>query len=218
MDPLYLVGLCGTAIFATTGALAAIEHRMDLFGVLVIAFLVGNGGGTIRSVILNIPAAWLQNPAFIFVSILPAFVLFFLLFFKRETTKRKKFSKNMIKVINHTLLITDALGLGFFSIVGTQIALAQGTNHLAAVIIGMISAVGGGIIRDVLCNQVPLILRHEIYATPALLGGALYIWLSNHLSQNLNICVVIIVVASIRLLSVYQNWGMPLIYKEPKNK
>ena len=218
MDPLYLVSLCGTAIFAITGALAAIEHRMDLFGVLAIAFIVGNGGGTIRSVILNIPAAWLQDPAFIFVSIIPAFILFFLLFFKRETSKRKKFSKSMIQVINHALLITDALGLGFFSIVGTQIALAQNVNHLAAVIIGMISAVGGGIIRDILCNQVPLILRHEIYATPALLGGALYIWLNHHLSSNMNICLVIIVVASIRLASVYQNWAMPLIYQEPKNK
>ena len=144
-------------------------------------------------------------------------ILFFLLFFKRETSKRKNFSKNMIKAMNHALLITDALGLGFFSIVGTQIALAQAVNPLAAVIIGMISAVGGAIIRDVLCNQVPLILRHEIYATPALLGGALYIWLTGHLSPNLDICVVIIVVASIRLASVYQNWTMPLIYQEPKN-
>ena len=77
MDPLYLVSLCGTAIFASTGALAAIEHRMDLFGVLAIAFIVGNGGGTIRSVILNVPASWLQNSAFIFASIIPAFILFF---------------------------------------------------------------------------------------------------------------------------------------------
>lgn len=215
MNTIYIVSLCGTAIFATTGALAAIEHRMDLFGVLAIAFLVGNGGGTIRALILNIPAAWLLNPHFIFASVIPAFVLFYFLFYQRESTKRKKFSHKMIKWINHALLITDALGLGFFSIVGTQIALTQGTTHLAAVIIGMISAVGGGVIRDILCNQIPLILRHEIYATPALLGGALYIWFTNHLSHNVNILTVIVIVASVRLLAVYRSWKMPLIYKEP---
>jgi uncharacterized membrane protein YeiH len=219
MNAIYLVSLSGTAIFGITGALAAIEHRMDLFGVLAIAFIVGNGGGTIRSMILNVSPFWLQDPNFIFASIIPASVLFFLLFIKRESTKRKKFSREMIKVINHALLITDALGLGFFSIVGTQIALSNGTSHLAAIIIGMISATGGGVIRDILCNQVPLILRHEVYATPALLGGALYIWLTNHLSHTLNIVVVIVVVivavATVRLLAVFKVWKMPIIYKEP---
>lgn len=216
MNTIYLVSLIGTAFFGITGALAAIEHRMDIFGVLAIAFIVGNGGGTMRSTILNLPPFWLKDPNFIFASIIPAFILFFFLFYKREATKLKKLSTDMVKLINHSVLITDAFGLGFFSIVGTQIALSQGTTHLAAIIMGMISAVGGGVIRDILCNQVPLILRHEVYAAPALLGGALYIWFTNHLNHNLNICLVIIIVATIRLLAVYRSWKMPLIYKEPK--
>lgn len=216
MSTLYLVGLAGTAIFASTGALAAIEHRMDLFGVLVIAFIVGSGGGTIRSVILGLPAPWLQDPHYVYVSVIPAVILFFTLSFKRDANKQQSFSRQMLKLINHSLLVTDAFGLGFFSVVGTQIALDQGTTHLAAVILGMISAVGGGVIRDVLCNQVPLILRHEVYATPALFGAALYIWLTNHVSHAMDIAIVILIVALIRLLSVYRHWKIPLIYKEPK--
>lgn len=215
MNSLYMISLAGTAIFGITGALTAIEHRMDLFGVLAIAFLVGNGGGTIRSVILGIPPAWLIDQNFVYASVIPSTILFFILFFKRESTFNKKFTQNVLVLMQNLLLITDALGLGLFSVVGTQIALGQNVSHLSAVIFGMISAVGGGVIRDVMCNQVPLILRHEVYATPALLGGALYIFLIQYMPENAVLFTVISIVALVRLTSVYWHWRMPLIYREP---
>lgn len=217
MDILLIVSLVGTCVTGITGALAAIEHRMDLFGVLAIAFIVGNGGATMRSMILHTPIPWLVNQNFIYASIIPATILFFFLFFKRGAKLNQKFTKKALILIQHALLMTDALGLGLFSVVGTQLALNQGADHLGSVIIGMLSAVGGGIIRDVLCNQVPLILRNEIYATVSLFGGALYLWLLPHISQNADIILVIVIVASIRLGSIYRHWRMPLIYRGSVN-
>ena len=212
MDILYIVGLLGTGVFAITGALTAIEHRMDVFGVLVIAFLVGNGGGTIRSAILGTtPVFWLSDPSYIWATIIPALILFLLLFFIRNHAQRKNFSSTVLRILRQVLLIADALGLGLFSIVGTEIALRQNISILGAIILGMITAVGGGVIRDILCNRVPLILQQEVYATAALLGSTAYIYAKPYINNTLDLSLAISFVVVLRLLSVYRNWHIPLI-------
>lgn len=162
MSWFYFFDLCGTAVFALTGALAAGRHRMDPFGVTVLAAVTAVGGGTIRDAIIGAtPVFWLRDPNYLIVIL--ATVGFTLVFIRRPR-----------KVPQYTLPIADALGLALFTVIGAQKALSLGLNGMSAVIMGLITGVGGGIIRDVLCRQIPMVLRIEIYATASILGGIAY--------------------------------------------
>ncbi|MBT1444477.1 trimeric intracellular cation channel family protein [Shewanella sp. JM162201] len=162
MSWIYFFDLCGTAVFALTGALAAGRHRMDPFGVTVLAAVTAVGGGTMRDAIIGAtPVFWLRDPNYMIVIL--ATVLFTLIFIRRPR-----------KVPQYTLPIADALGLALFTVIGAQKALSLGLNGMSAVIMGLITGVGGGIIRDVLCRQIPMVLRTEIYATASILGGIAY--------------------------------------------
>ncbi|MDD8059472.1 MULTISPECIES: trimeric intracellular cation channel family protein [Shewanella] len=159
---IYVFDLCGTAVFALSGALAAGKHRMDPFGVIVLASVTAIGGGSIRDALIGAtPVFWIRDPNYIIVIL--ATVLACLVLVRKPH-----------KLPALTLPVADALGLALFTVIGAEKALLMGLSGMIAVVMGLITGVGGGIIRDLLCRQVPMVLRTEIYATASIVGGICY--------------------------------------------
>lgn len=195
---LYVFDLCGTAVFALSGALAAGRHRMDPFGVIVLASVTAVGGGSIRDALLGAtPVFWIRDPNYIIVILIT--VLLTLLLVRRPK-----------KVPQQTLPIADALGLALFTVIGAEKALNLELGGMIAVVMGLITGVGGGIIRDLLCRQVPMILRTEIYATASILGGICYS-VSIYLGvDNMHAVLVAMTVAlCIRLAAIRWHLSLP---------
>jgi uncharacterized membrane protein YeiH len=154
----------GVAVFAASGALTASRKQMDPFGFILIAAVTGVGGGTVRDLMLGrLPVFWVREPIYLAVCAGIAILAFF--------------TANRIESRFRTLLWADAVGLGLFAVQGTDAALAAGAGPGVAVLLGMVTATFGGIIRDVLCAEIPLMLRHEIYATAAALGAFAQVFL-----------------------------------------
>ncbi|WP_245846244.1 trimeric intracellular cation channel family protein [Longibacter salinarum] len=163
-EVLYALDLFGTVVFAISGALAAGRRRMDLFGVLVIAAVTAIGGGTTRDLLLDRhPVFWIDDGAYL-IGIAGAALLTFAY-------------TRYIRPPENALLYADAFGLAVFAVVGARVAADHGAGSVIVVLMAGITATVGGMIRDVLCDETPLILRREIYATAALGGGALYLGL-----------------------------------------
>jgi uncharacterized membrane protein YeiH len=165
MAPLiYSLDLAGTFVFALSGGLAAARIRLDPFGFAVVAMVTGLGGGTLRNLLLDLhPVAWIADPFYLVVCLLAAAFTFVW--------------AHLLESRLLWLRIADALGLGLFAVAGTQIALVAGTHGGIAIMMGVTTAIVGGMVRDILCNEVPLVLQKEIYALAALLGSALYVGL-----------------------------------------
>lgn len=197
MDIIYLLDLIGTFVFAISGIRVAARNDMDIFGASVVGFVTAIGGGTVRDLLLNNhPITWMADITYPIV-ILAAVPFTFLM-----GKKLNNFSK--------TLFIFDTIGIALFTIIGMEKALSLGLNPLIAGMMGMISAVVGGIIRDVLCREIPLILRKEIYATACLLGAvAFYMGLELSLPHNLNYLITTVVIITIRTVSIKWNMSLP---------
>lgn len=156
--------LLGIAVFAISGTLAAWRKQMDGFGVIVLATVTAIGGGTLRDLILDSPVIWLSNNSY-FLAIFAAAGLTILLV------------RNRLVIPNNTLQVADAIGLAFFVIMGTQKALDHGTSGFVAIMMGTMSGVCGGMIRDVLCREIPMVFRGELYAITCIFGGLVYVQL-----------------------------------------
>lgn len=194
---LYWFDLFGVIVFAITGSLAAGKNRLDLFGGLVLALVTALGGGTLRDLILGKhPIFWISDLTYIYFVAATALIVFVIARYK--------------KLPERTLLIADAFGLAIFSVLGAQVAIQEGVPGLVAVIMGMLTGVAGGIIRDILSNQIPLILRQEIYATAALTGAAVYVVLHQiwDVSQ-LNLVLAAAVTLVLRLAAIKWNFSLP---------
>jgi uncharacterized membrane protein YeiH len=160
----HIVELLGAAVFAVSGVLTAGGKRMDWIGVAVIAIVTATGGGTLRDLLLDRPIFWIADPTYLF-AILGATALT-LVYVRFRVPGRRG------------LLVADACGLAFFTIGGTQIAQQSGLSGLLAVLMGTITGVAGGMVRDVLCAEIPLILRRgQLYASSAIVGSTLYLLL-----------------------------------------
>jgi len=200
---IYWLDILGTLAFAISGTLAAMDKNFDLFGTFVIAFVTSLGGGTLRDILIgNQPVSWMTNdPTLIMISLC---VLITLLF------------QNILRRARNTLFLFDAIGIGIFTIIGLNIALAEHLSLGVSLIMGMISAVFGGVLRDTLCNEVPLIFRQEIYATACLLGGGLYLMADTlHLGDKTALVLSISCVVIIRLLAVKFKLKLPTPTPEP---
>ncbi len=196
---LIVIDHLGVFFFAVSGLLAATERNLDVFGGFIIAFITALGGGTVRDLLLNTEVAWLFSSTHI-ITVIAASVLGII------------FSKQMRK-LRKTLFIFDTLGISLFTILGVQKALDFEYLAITAVFLGMISATFGGVIRDVLCNEIPLIFRKEIYAIPCLSGAAVYIIGLHILGANsfLLFALSISIIAVFRSLAVYYGWRVPLL-------
>lgn len=197
MDIIYLLDLIGTFVFAISGIRMAARTNMDIFGASVIGFVTAIGGGTVRDLLLNShPITWMADMTYPMV-ILAAVPFTFLM-----GKKLNNFSK--------TLFIFDTIGIAMFTIIGMEKALSFGLNPFMAGTMGMISAVVGGVIRDVLCREIPLIFRKEIYATACLLGAVVfYLGLQINLPDNINYLLTTAVIITIRTVSVKKSLSLP---------
>jgi uncharacterized membrane protein YeiH len=197
IQPLYLIDLAGVAVFAVSGALAAGRKHLDLFGVLVIAMVTAIGGGTLRDVLIDRPVFWMANTVYLWVILAAAgFTVIYSRF--GEPPRR-------------ALLVADALGLALFSISGAQIAEQAGQSGIVTVILGTMSATAGGIVRDILTAEIPLILRSgDIYATAAVVGIAVYLTLQALGEDQQSAAFVgMALVVCIRFAAIFLGWRMP---------
>jgi uncharacterized membrane protein YeiH len=193
--------ILGTASFAISGALAALNKRLDVFGVLIITFATAVGGGTIRDVLIgNTPVAWMKDQT----AIRTVFISYVLtLIFQRH-----------FKKLPLTLTIFDAIGLGFATIVGLQRGLEAGLGPSICVTLGMITGCFGGVVRDVLLNEIPLVFRKDIYASASLLGGLLFFLFSSwEMVAPLAASISIVSVVLLRLAVVRFGWTLQDIGK-----
>ncbi|MEL7601480.1 MAG: trimeric intracellular cation channel family protein [Proteiniphilum sp.] len=195
----YLLDLAGTFAFAISGATAARERRLDLFGICAVAFTVACGGGITRDLCIGaIPPAGLTNWYYLATAMFAAIMTIWLY--------------PIVKKIKRPVILFDAAGLALFAVTGAQKSLAFGHNAEVAILLGIVTAVGGGILRDVLLNRVPVVLEREIYASAALLGalivvlGALFNWLTNDWIS----IIAIIVAFSLRMLALRYHWNLPI--------
>jgi len=196
---IYYFDLIGTFVFAISGVLTASEKKFDVFGASVIAFVTAIGGGTLRDILIgDSPVGWIKDLNYLYIIIIAIVVSLF-------------FKKRVIQLRN-TLFLFDTVGIGVFTIIGVQKSLNFGISPIIAIMMGTISAVFGGVIRDILTNETPLIFRKEIYATPCILGGAIYLTL---LHFNINIQLVsfmtAVLIIGVRLLAVKKKWALPRI-------
>ena len=161
----YIIGIDGIAVFSITGVLAGAKKGMDLFGIVIIGVITALGGGTIRDLILDVPVFWISNNLFMAVALAAAILAFFL--------------AKPLWTSYRTLLILDGLGVALFNVQAIDKTLAYGFSPVVAIIMGIITGITGGIIRDIMTGNPCLILKQELYATPILIGGIFYIcWLT----------------------------------------
>ncbi|CAH0177537.1 MULTISPECIES: trimeric intracellular cation channel family protein [unclassified Pseudomonas] len=194
----YLADLFGVAVFAITGALMAGRKSMDLFGVLVIAIITALGGGTLRDVILdNHPVSWIRNDTYILVATVAALGTVIWVRMTRPIHEKG-------------LLIADAFGLSVFTVIGTEVALQYAMPSSTAVIMGVMTGVAGGVMRDVICNEIPLIFKKEIYATACLAGAVTFVLLRMLETPHwLDTGVAMLVVLGIRLAAIRWSFSLP---------
>lgn len=199
MEVFRVIDIAGTAAFSIAGAFAAMEKKLDVFGVFIIAFVTALGGGTLRDILIgNLPVRWMLDlsPALIVLLSTLAAILFI------------KVKQNFHSI----LLLFDSIGLGFFTVLGIQTGIAFDFHPVICIFLGTITACFGGVIRDILLNNIPLIFQKEIYATTCILGGMIFFLLVKLEVPKMSIeaiCITTIVV--LRLLAVKFNWQLPVI-------
>ncbi len=196
------IDLAGTFAFAISGAVAARDKGLDVFGILVVAFMVACGGGIIRDLCVGaIPPAGLSDWRYLTVAMIAAIITMSL--------------DSLSKWLNRPVLLFDALGLSLFAVSGARKALAYGHNYEVAILLGTITAVGGGVLRDVLLNRVPVIFEKEIYASAALAGASIVViggyfeWSRDWVfPAGFLICFIL------RMLAIYYHWELPAFRKK----
>lgn len=198
MELIYWIDLLGTMVFAISGAMAANRKGIDVFGATFMGFVTAIGGGSLRDVFLNLRPVWVEDGNYLLAILLGVLISIF-------------FNKNLDRFAR-TLFLFDALGIGFFTVVGVEKSLAYESSAISAVMLGMFSACMGGVIRDVLMNVTPLILRKEIYASACLAGSITFVILQmTPINDNINYFVSATVVFGIRFLSVRYNLSLPAV-------
>ncbi|KXI29838.1 trimeric intracellular cation channel family protein [Paraglaciecola hydrolytica] len=201
---LHWVDLAGVAVFAVAGTLMAYKKHMDGFGVVVLASVTAIGGGTLRDMILDLPVFWVQDPSYFYAIIAAALITIIWLR-----------NKNTFPL--HYLLFADAIGLAFFNVMGLQKALTYGASPLIAIALGTMTGVFGGLIRDVICREIPLVLKGELYATTCIIGGVAYIGaLLLGLSAVSCMLVGFVVTLAIRLGAMQWHWHLPVFQPHDK--
>ena len=192
-----VLDLGGTFVFAISGAAAAVKHRLDIFGVMVLAFAAGNAGGISRDVLIGaVPPAAIADWTYVGVSVLAGLLTFF--------------GYSLIARLSNPVLWFDAVGLAFFAVAGTQKALLHGLNPLMAALLGMLTGIGGGMLRDVLVNEIPTVLRADLYALAALACAAVVaIGHALHIQPLVTTIVGGLLCFGLRFMAIQFGWHLP---------
>jgi uncharacterized membrane protein YeiH len=194
---LRLLDWLGIAVFAASGALVASRKQMDIVGFVLIGILTGFGGGTLRDLLLGrLPVFWLRAPELLGIAATAAILVFF--------------TAHLVESRFRALLWADAIGLALYGVLGAEIALIAGADPWAAVFLGTVTATGGGIIRDVVCDELPLILRREIYITAAAAAAAAYVALRlAPLPREVALGGGIGIGFAVRGFAIWRGWSLP---------
>jgi uncharacterized membrane protein YeiH len=201
---LYFFMIFGVIAASISGAIRAIEAKMDITGAVLLAFLAANAGGTIRDLLLNSTVFWIKDQFYIWLTFIVGAVTFIIIYFKSKVFDNKK--------LRAILIITDAMGLAAFSLAGVEKSISLGQNNLIAVIMGVWTAVGGGIIADIISNRVPLVFSQELYMSIALLGSLCYLGLYGYMNHIIAGLIAALVMILLRLYSVKFRWKFPTIH------
>lgn len=201
----FAIEVLGTISFAMSGSFAAMQKRLDPFGVLIIAFVTSVGGGTVRDLLLDIPVFWMHD--LLTCALILGTSIFAMIF------------KSIEKNFKVTLFIFDSFGLGLFTIIGVQKGLNAEIHPLICIALGTITGCFGGIIRDILLNRIPLIFRKEIYATACIVGGSAFLLMTKFIPLSYTFIQIftIILIVAIRTLAVKYQWQMPKFYGYDQN-
>lgn len=197
------IEILGIISFAISGTLTGLRKKLDLFGVVVIAFITSTGGGTLRDVLIGAtPVAWLvelRTPILILATSILTIIF------------RKR-----LNVLSKSLFLFDTLGIGFFTIVGLEKGLEYGIHPVLCIGLGTCSACFGGVIRDILMNEIPILFRKEIYATACIIGGVIYVILRSlvHVDNDYATVLSITIIVMIRMWAVIFKKELPSLYKD----
>lgn len=206
MDYFLIIDILGVIAFSISGVLSSMKKKMDPFGILIIAFVTSVGGGTLRDILIGFPVAWMRNLTYVHVIL--ATTVFAIIF-------RKK-----LVFLRRSLFLFDTVGIGLYTIIGVEKGLSADFPPIICIAIGTMTACFGGVLRDILCNEIPLLFRtKEIYATACILGGVTYfILLKFQLSSEVVFTLSGAVVIIVRTLAVYFDLRLPSVYFNTNEK
>lgn len=220
---IYILEMIGTIAFASSGSMVAIRKNMDLFGVNVLGVTTAVGGGCIRDIILGItPPKMFQDYSYAGAAVVTSCLLFLLFYLNKELLSSK-----FVEIFEQVMNILDAIGLGIFTVMGMQTAIdvSFGNNSFLLLFVGMITGVGGGMLRDIMAGMTPFVFVKHVYACAALGGALLYLPLHHQLSEMPSIISSASVIVLIRLLAAHYRWNLPRIcpkgqndYRDTKNR
>lgn len=195
----HLLDLIGTMAFAISGALTAMHKKLDLFGVFIIAFVTAVGGGTLRDVLIGqTPVGWMLHLEYVYLIVIGYSLAIF-------------FGKKLEK-LRISLLLFDTIGLGVFTLIGLEKGIYIGLHPLICIALGTMTACFGGVIRDILCTEIPVIFRKEIYATICILGGIVFFILKKmNLENDILYLIPSLVIIVVRLMAVKFKWYLPTL-------
>ena len=206
MTTLLVLDLVGTFVFALSGGAAGVRERLDLFGVLVLSFAAASAGGIMRDLLIGaVPPAAISDWRYLGVSLLAGLVTFF--WYP---------DNNRLRRLRNHVLVFDGAGLALFAVTGTQKALAYGLNSAMAALLGMLTGIGGGMLRDLLLAQVPTVLRAELYAVAALAGAAVVV--AGHVLHGPPTATAIagaVLCFGLRLIAIRRGWHLPIARRRP---
>jgi uncharacterized membrane protein YeiH len=204
MSIFYSLDILGTIAFAISGTLAAMHKKLDLFGVFIVAFVTAVGGGTLRDILIDRTlVSWMQDLNYVYA--ISAATIFAIII-------RKK-----IAYLRTSLFLFDTIGLGIFTIIGTEIGIQEQLHPVITVILGTLTATFGGVLRDILCNEIPVIFKKEIYAMACIAGAITFILLSNlEINTNTNYIITTLIVIIIRLVAVKFKLSLPTLITKNK--
>ncbi len=198
----HLLDILGTFAFAISGVLTALNKKMDLFGVYVIAFVTAVGGGTLRDVLIGrTPVGWMQELTYVYMITAGYFIA---IVFRRKLDR-----------LRTSLFLFDTIGLGVFTLIGLEKGIAINLHPVICIALGTMTACFGGVIRDILCNEIPVIFRKEIYATICIVGGMVFFALrALNLPENLIYLATSGIIITVRLLAVIFKWSLPSLSRQ----
>ncbi len=200
-----LLDLFGTFIFGLSGAFRAVKYELDILGVLILAIVTGVGGGLVRDALMGAtPAAALQNENYLIVSIVAGLLVFFWANYLARQWRK--------------IIVSDALGLGVFTAIGVSKALDYGLGPVGAIMMGTITATGGGVIRDIIVKELPAIVKYDFYATASIIGGIGFIVARKFgASPVVEIAIAIVLTAGLRIIAMKYKLSLPRVKRLPKS-
>ncbi len=201
-----IIVIIGVIAFAISGALTAMEKKLDIFGVFIIAFATATGGGSLRDVIIpERDVFWVINPIYTYMAVIGAVLA---MIFRKKLQHLRK-----------TLSLFDTIGLGLYTIIGVEIAMQYNLPGISCVALGAITGTFGGVIRDILVNEVPLVFQKEIYVTISILGGSIYYFAYDYATHSAWVEILsIALIIALRLLVVKYEVSLPSLYKKSEKK